>query len=53
MTYFDEENTIEQMVLDTLSGKDGGTVADHQPDYLSSHIALHASNLRWRFVPAD
>jgi len=54
MTYFNEENTVEQMVLDTLSGKDNQwSVAEPQADYLSSHIALHTSNLSWRFVPAD
>jgi len=51
---FNEENTVEQMVLDTLCGKaESNLIAEPQADYLSSHIALHTSNLSWRFVPAD
>ena len=54
MTYFNEENTVEQLVLDTLTDKDNQwRVADPQADYLDSHLTLHISNLKWRFVAAE
>ncbi len=54
MSYFNEENTVEQMVLDTLTGKDGQwRVAEPQADYFDSHLALHISSVKWRFVPAE
>ncbi|MEZ5489080.1 MAG: type I restriction endonuclease subunit R [Gammaproteobacteria bacterium] len=54
MTYFNEENTIEQLVLDTLSDKDNQwCVAKPQADHLDSHLTLHISSLKWRFVAAE
>ena len=54
MTYFNEENTVEQLVLDTLTDKDSQwCVADPQTDYLDSHITLHITNLKWYFIPAE
>jgi type I restriction enzyme R subunit len=54
MTYFNEENTVEQLVLDTLSDRDNQwCVAEPQPDYLDSHLTLQISNLKWRFVSAE
>lgn len=54
MTYFNEENTVEQLVLDTLSDRDNQwCVAESQTDYLDSHISLHISNLKWRFVSTE
>ena len=50
MDYFNEDNTVEQMVLDTLSGKaKSNRIAEPQADYLASHL----SNFHLRFVPAD
>ena len=54
MSYFNEENTVEQLVLDTLSDRDNQwCVAEPQADYLDSHLTLHISNLKWRFVSAE
>jgi type I restriction enzyme R subunit len=54
MTYFNEENTVEQLVLDTLTDRDNQwCVAEPQADYLDSHLTLHISNLKWRFVSAE
>ncbi|MEW8029109.1 MAG: HsdR family type I site-specific deoxyribonuclease [Candidatus Thiodiazotropha sp.] len=54
MTYFNEENTVEQLVLDTLSDKDNQwCVAEPQTDYLDSHLTLQISSLKWRFVAAE
>jgi type I restriction enzyme R subunit len=54
MTYFNEENTIEQLVLDTLTDKDNQwCITEPQADYLDSHLTLHISNLKWRFVSAE
>ncbi|HRY18723.1 MAG TPA: HsdR family type I site-specific deoxyribonuclease [Candidatus Competibacteraceae bacterium] len=54
MTYFNEENTVEQLVLDTLSDKDNQwCVAEPQADYLDSHLTLQISSLKWRFVSAE
>lgn len=54
MSYFNEENTVEQLVLDTLSDRDNQwCVAEPQADYLDSHLTLHISNLKWRFVAAE
>lgn len=54
MTYFNEENTVEQLVLDTLSDKDNQwCVAEPQIDYLDSHLTLQISSLKWRFVSAE
>jgi type I restriction enzyme R subunit len=54
MTYFNEENTVEQLVLDTLTDKDSQwSVAEPKADYLGSHLTLHISNLKWRFVAAE
>lgn len=54
MTYFNEGNTVEQLVLDTLTDKDSlWCFAEPQADYLNSHLTLHISNLKWRFVPAE
>ena len=51
MTYFNEENTVEQLVLDTLSDRDNQwCVAEPQADYLDSHLTLQISSLKWRFV---
>lgn len=53
-SYFNEENTVEQMVLDTLCGKTANnTIAEPQADYLDSHLILQISSLKWRFVAAD
>lgn len=39
MTYFNEENTVEQLVLDTLTDKDSQwCVAEPQADYLDSRL---------------
>ena len=54
MTYFNEENTVEQLVLDTLTNKDSQwCVAEPQADYFDSHLTLHITNLKWRFMPAE
>jgi type I restriction enzyme, R subunit len=54
MTYFNEGNTVEQLVLDTLTNKDSRwCFAEPQADYLNSHLTLHVSNLKWRFVLAE
>lgn len=54
MTYFNEENTVEQLVLDTLSDKDNQwCVVEPQTDYLDSHLPLYISSLKWRFVSAE
>lgn len=54
MTYFNEENTVEQLVLDTLSDRDNQwCVAEPQADYLDSHLTLQISSLKWRFVAAE
>jgi type I restriction enzyme, R subunit len=54
MTYFNEENTVEQLVLDTLTDrKNQSGVAEQQADYFDSHSTLKISNLKWRFVPAE
>ncbi len=51
MTYFDEENRVEQLVLDTLTNKDDQwCVSEPQADYFHSHLTLHIPNLKWRFV---
>ena len=54
MTYFNEENTVEQLVLDTLSDRDNlWYVAEPQADYLDSHLTLQISSLKWRFMTAE
>jgi len=54
MSYFNEENTVEQLVLDTLTNQDNQwCVAEPQPDYLDSHLTLQTSNLKWRYVSAE
>jgi type I restriction enzyme R subunit len=54
VTYFNEGNTVEQLVLDTLTDRDNQwCVAEPQADYLDSHLTLHSTNLKWRFVPAE
>ena len=54
MTYFNEENTVEQLVLDTLTGRDNQwRIAEPQTDYLDSHLTLQLSSLKWRFVAAE
>ncbi len=54
MTYFNEENSVEQLVLDTLSDRDNQwCVAEPQADYLDSHLTLQISSLKWRFVAAE
>jgi type I restriction enzyme R subunit len=54
MTYFNEENTVEQLVLDTLTDRDNQwCVAEPQADYLDSHLTLQISSLKWRFVAAE
>ena len=54
MTYFNEENTVEQLVVDTLSDRDNQWCVDEpQTDYLYSHSTLQISSLNWRFVSAD
>ena len=54
MTYFNEENTVEQLVLDTLTDRDNQwCVAEPQTDYLDSHLTLQISSLKWRFVAAE
>jgi type I restriction enzyme, R subunit len=54
MNYFNEENTVEQLVLDTLTDQDNQwCVAESQPDYLDSHLTLQISNLKWRHVSAE
>lgn len=54
MTYFNEENTVEQLVPDTLTDRDNQwCVAEPQADYLDSHLTLQISSLKWRFVAAE
>ncbi len=54
MSFFNEENTVEKLVLDTLTMRDTPRrVADRRPDYLASHFTLHISNFPWRFLPAE
>ena len=54
MTYFNEENTVEQLVLDTLTDKDSQwCVAEPQADYLNSRLTPQILNLKWHFVPAE
>ena len=54
MTYFNEENTVEQLVLDTLIDKDSQwCVAEPQADYLDSRLTPQILNLKWHFVPAE
>jgi type I restriction enzyme R subunit len=54
MTYFNEVNTVEQLVLDTLTDRDNQWyVAEPQTDYLDSHLTLQISSLKWRFVAAE
>ncbi|QQG65688.1 type I restriction endonuclease subunit R [Desulfobulbus oligotrophicus] len=54
MTWFNEENTVEQLVLDTLTDKDNQwCVAEPQADFFDSHLTLQLANLRWHFVPAE
>ena len=54
MTYFNEENTVEQLVLDTLTDKDSQwCVAEPQADYLDSRLTPQILNLKWHFVPAE
>ncbi|MCF4113316.1 MULTISPECIES: type I restriction endonuclease subunit R [Dethiosulfovibrio] len=54
MTYFNEGNTVEQFVLDTLSDRDNQwRVAEPKADYLDSHLTLQISSLKWRFVSAE
>jgi type I restriction enzyme R subunit len=54
MTYFNEVNTVEQLVLATLSDKDNQwCIAEPQTDYLDSHLTLQISRLKWRFVSAE
>jgi len=43
---FNEENTVEQMVLDTLGGGPAGAVAEEQGRYAGGVEG-------WRFVPAE
>ncbi len=51
-TYFNEENTVEQLVIDTLSVPENVAAEEHA-DYLGSHVSLHATAANWRFVPAE
>ena len=54
MIYFNEGNTVEQLVLDTLTNKDDQwCAAEPQADYLDSHLTLQISSLKWRFVPTE
>ena len=54
MTCFNEENTVEQLVLDTLSDRDNQwCVAEPQTDYLDSHLTLQILSLKWRFMSAE
>ncbi len=61
MTNFNEENTVEQLVLDTLTDRDSQwCVAEPQADYLdspfttqTSNSSLQTSNFKWRFVSAE
>jgi hypothetical protein len=53
-SYFNEGNTVEQLVLDTLTDQDNQCcVAEPPADYLDSHLTLQISHLKWRFVPAE
>ncbi len=46
MSHFDEGNTVEQMVLDTLAGGTTGRVAEQHD--------LYAGEIKgWRFIPAE
>lgn len=47
MTYFNEENTVEQMVLDTL----GGSVSENMVAEEREHYEGEVKG--WRFVPAE
>lgn len=53
-SYFNEENTVEQLVLDTLCEKSpAGTVAEGRGDYLDSHLTLGTTISGWRYIPSD
>ena len=42
MTHFNEANTVEQMVLDTLTGRAAPwRTAEPQPNFFASHLTLH------------
>ena len=46
-SYFNEENTVEQMVLDTLcANPPAKTVAEESADYMASHLTLQATAQR-------
>ena len=61
MSYFNEDNTVEQLMLDTLTDKDSQwCVAEPQADCLdspftiqTSNFTLQTSNFKWRFVSAE
>lgn len=54
MTYFNEGNTVEQLILDTLTGKDNQLgIAEQQADYSDSPLTPHPSLLNWRFAAAE
>jgi type I restriction enzyme R subunit len=54
MVNFNEENTVVQMVLDTISGAvRQKIVAEPQADYLSSPVVTNDLSLRWRFIAPD
>ena len=47
MTYFNEENTVEQMVLDALCGR-------AQLNMIADEIAPYGDQLKdWKFIPAE
>ncbi len=47
MTYFNEENTIEQMVLDALCGR-------AQLNMIADEVAPYGDQLKdWKFIPAE
>ena len=52
MNYFNEENTVEQMLLDALSQRNPEIVAEQRPNY-PSPFTPQPSNLNWRFVPVE
>jgi type I restriction enzyme R subunit len=52
--YFTEENTVEQLVLDTLSARTSiQTTGEAHGDYLASHLTLPTTTLGWRYIPAE
>lgn len=56
MTFFTEENTVEQMVLDAISKPAGISqlsAAETIENEVASHVKLHTSDFCWHFVSPE